>query len=100
MFNITEKAKEKLNSLLQEDENKGKEFWLEMKGMGWTGPKLDLVLDEPRDNDNRLVEDGFDFLLSQEVVLRTKLFRMIIIDYADGVYTDGFKIKGGDSSCG
>ena len=34
MFNITEKAKEKLNSLLQEDENKGKAFRLEMKGMG------------------------------------------------------------------
>ncbi len=63
-------------------------------------PKLDLVLDEPRDNDNRLVENGFDFLLSQEVVLRTKLFRTIIIDYSDGVYTGGFKIKGGYSSCG
>lgn len=95
MFHIADKAKEKLNHLLKEEGNKGKLFRLDMKGMGWSGPKFDLVLDEPKENDNMVREEGIDFLLSPETALRIKLFKDIRIDYSDGVYTGGFKVKAG-----
>ena len=99
MFKITEKAKEKLVSLLSEEGNKGKLVRLAMKGIGWSGPKLELVLDEPREHDSNIVEEGIEFLLGREVVLRSKLFGVVNIDYSDGVYTGGFKVKAGFPSC-
>jgi hypothetical protein len=40
-------------------------------------------------------EEGIDFLLSPETALRIKIFKDIKIDYSDGVYTGGFKVKAG-----
>lgn len=46
---ITDNAKNKLMNIISENSSKGIRVYL--AGMGWGGPRLGMVLDEPKNND-------------------------------------------------
>jgi iron-sulfur cluster assembly protein len=61
-----------------------------------------LVLDEPKDNDEKYDVDGVTYLLDKDLIVQTGEIK---VDFVDSGYSKGFSITsekpvGGDSACG
>ncbi len=95
MVEITDVASGKIKEVLSQ--NPGKHVRVIVRGYGWGGPKLGLVLDEPQGNETAIPINGIDVLISDEV----KAFvEGNTIDYVKEPYREGFTIGAGGCSEG
>jgi iron-sulfur cluster assembly protein len=92
---ITDIAQGKIKEVL--DNNPGKYLRVVFSGIGWGGPKLGLVLDEPKDKEKTTLVNGIEVLISDEA----KHFAdASTIDYIKENYREGFTIGlTGQSAC-
>ncbi len=54
---------------------------------------MGLALDEPRAGDERIEAEGFSFIVGSEVADAIRLYGELLIDYADHLWTKGFKLS-------
>jgi len=97
MINITNKAAEKLNEVIQKADSPEKIMLrVTFAGYGWGGPKLGVALDELK-NDNDEVEEVGDIKVVYDSMLEPYV-NGIVIDYSNSFFNRGFSIRGGSSS--
>ena len=89
-INITNKAREIISEILQNEE--GKFLRLIYNGTGWKGLKLDLALDELKDGDVKLNIGGINVILNKKEKL---YFHTCVIDYIDTFQENTLKITPG-----
>ena len=92
---ITEKAKQALKKLANNEESKNIVFKIVQKGFGWGGPRMGLVQVEPNDSSpqGRMEIDNVKIIWDEEVEDITKTYGEIIIDYIKGIFSEQFTIK-------
>jgi len=88
-INITEKAKQQLENMLREQGQSAKKIRIMMTGIGWSGPRFDVALDEQNKEDANLKIDNFDFILDQKLA---DSITSLTIDYKDFFLSKGFKV--------
>ena len=84
---ITETAKSELLKVLANVS--AKSIRLINQGFGWVGPRLGMVLDEPREEDETVHLQGIDFVYHKH---EKELFDQTVIDYKDSWYGLGFVV--------
>lgn len=97
MVKITKNAAEKFKEILHEKENAEKLMLrVSFGGFGWGGPKLQLTLDELRNNDDKVVEsEGITIIYSTNI---EEYLNGAVIDYSNSWFNKGFSIRGGGTS--
>lgn len=89
MFEVTEKASEKIKELLKDrDDISG--IRIALSQGGWAGPSLGMALDEPKDNDEVFNEGDFTYLVEKGLY---ELVKPIKVDYVDSYMGTGFEIS-------
>lgn len=86
-INLDEKSKEFLISEL--NKNNKSVVRLMIKGFGWGGPKLGIVLDEQRDGDIESTSEGIKFVANEEEAF---VFENTKLVYLNGPSEKGIKI--------
>ena len=99
MITVTDIAAEKLNETIAKEKNpQSTMLRVTFGGYGWGGPKLQLTLDELKNEDDEIVESQ-----GVKVVYESDLeayLSNLVIDYSNKWFDRGFIIKGaGASSC-
>lgn len=89
-IDITDKAREELEKMLQGQEQSNKKVRVVMTGISWRGPKFNVALDEHNDNDTHLKVDGLDFIIDKKL---TESIISFIIDYKDSFFWKGFQVN-------
>lgn len=97
-INITEKAKEELRKVLEENKQNKKSLRIYIAGYGWGGPSFGLALDELKSRDKKVEVGDFTFLIEKDLADNFKGFT---IDYSDNWLRRGFSVipKKGGSTC-
>ena len=99
MFQVTEKANEMIkNFLAGKDEASCIRVYLSQGG--WAGPSLGMALDEPRDDDEVIKDNGITYLIEKQLLEQVK---PINVDFIDMVMGSGFSISSNlkpDGACG
>lgn len=67
-----------------------------IKGFGWGGPSLGVVLDEQTDKDDIVSIEGIDFVADKEISF---ILTDAKISYHKGLFGNSFNITNGTSSC-
>lgn len=88
-IHITEKAAAQLNKMLEEQGPSEKKIRIMMTGIGWSGPRFDVALDEQNNDDVNLTIGNFNFILDKRLATSISAFT---IDYRDLFLTKGFKV--------
>jgi len=95
MIYITKKAKEKVMDLSRQQS--GKYLRLFIRGIGWSGPRLGVALDEPGQNEKPVVIDGVDILVAEHIRPYVDGAR---IDYGKRWFRgEGFTVSASELSC-
>lgn len=92
-----EKTKEALNTKLKEFEKSAVRFMI--KGFGWGGPTLGVVLDEQKSEDITEVVDGITFVVDKD---EEYIFEDCKVVYTKTLFGDSFKVISsavGESTC-
>lgn len=87
MVHITDRAKEKIQEIL--NQNRGKYVRLFIQGMHCGGPTMGLALDEPKENEQPVDVTGIDVLIEDFV---RPLADGTTIDYVNHSHGEGFTI--------
>ena len=100
MFEVTEKANEMISKFFEgKDEVNPIRIFLSQGG--WSGPSLGMALDEPKDDDEIVKNNGFTFLINKELYEQAK---PINVDFVDSGWGQGFSISSnlqlGGGGCG
>ena len=97
MINVTKSAIEKFNEIIQKAKSPEKAMLrVNFGGFGWGGPKLQITLDELKNNNDVVVEaGGIKVIYDSELEAYVK---GIVIDYSNSWFNRGFSISGGNSS--
>ena len=100
MFEVTEKAHEMIQKFFEgKDEINPIRIFLSQGG--WSGPSLGMALDEPKDDDEVVKDNGFTFLINKELYDQAK---PINVDFIDSGMGQGFSISSnlqlGGGGCG
>jgi iron-sulfur cluster assembly protein len=100
MFEVTEKANEMISKFFEgKDEVNPIRIFLSQGG--WSGPSLGMALDEPKDDDEVVKNNGFTFLINKELYEQAK---PINVDFVDSGWGQGFSISSnlqiGGGGCG
>lgn len=97
MVKVTKRAAEKFNEMRQKAENtESAMLRINFGGYGWGGPKLQLALDEVKNDDDVVVNsEGIDIVYSSNL---ESYIDDSIIDYSSNWFNRGFTINGGSSS--
>jgi hypothetical protein len=53
---------------------------------------MGLVLDEPRENDQKIESEGFSFVVASDVADMIRSYGNVLIDYKDHLWTKGFHV--------
>ena len=64
MFQVTEKASEMITSFLK-DKDEPSYVRVFLSQGGWSGPSLGMALDEPKDNDEIIEDNGIKYLIDK-----------------------------------
>lgn len=88
-INITEKAAEQLQNMLQEQELSDKKIRIKMTGIGWGGPRFGVALDEQNEDDTNLKADQFDLIIDRRLADSIKY---LTIDYTNFLFSKGFHV--------
>jgi len=84
-FKLTEKAKEKLNEM----KNENKLIKLAITGYSWCGAKLGIVSEKQSEIEKSYNVDGIDIIVSDEL---EGAIRGAEIDYSTSLFTRGFEV--------
>ena len=100
MFEVTEKANEMISKFFEgKDEVNPIRIFLSQGG--WSGPSLGMALDEPKDDDEVVKNNGFTFLINKDLYEQAK---PINVDFIDSGWGQGFSISSnlqlGGGGCG
>ena len=90
MFEVTEKASEKIKEFLDGQQGNTKSIRILVTDGGWRGPYLVMALDEQKDTDQVFTEKGATFLVDKELFDRA---RPITIDYVLNIMGGGYILK-------
>jgi Fe-S cluster assembly iron-binding protein IscA len=61
---------------------------------------MDLALDEPNTNDEKIEAEGFSFVIAPEVAETIRSYGNLLIDYKENPWTKGFQLSfQGKTSC-
>ena len=100
MFEVTEKANEKIKEFLK-DREEIPAIRIMLSQGGWSGPSLGLALDESKDDDELFNDNGLTFVIEKEFYERIKPVK---VDFIDSTMGSGFNIESNmpkpASSCG
>ncbi len=100
MFEVTEKANEMIQEFFKDKEEVSCVRIFLSQG-GWSGPALGMALDEPKDDDEVVKEDGVTFLINKELYDQAK---PINVDFVESAMGAGFNISSslsiGEGGCG
>ena len=100
MFEVTEKASEMIKGFLK-DKPDPSYIRVFLSQGGWSGPSLGMALDEPKDDDEVVKDNGFTFLINKELYDQAK---PINVDFIDSGMGQGFSISSklqlGGGGCG
>ena len=101
MITITERARDKVLSYLEDEENKGKALRVYVEGGGCAGFQYGLAFDDTRETDLVLEVDGITIAIDP---MSQTYLEGSEIDYVDGLYGAGFKVNNpnatGTCGCG
>ena len=99
MLSVSEKAAEKLREVFAKQKNpENAMLRIAFGGYGWGGPKLQLTLDELKDENDMIIESqGITVVYQNDIEGYVK---NSIVDYSNSWFERGFVIRGsGLSSC-
>ena len=95
MVVITDEARDKIKEALEQ--NQGKSLRIYMDGVGWSGPRLGLALDEPAAEEKATEINGIDVLLDDRI---KPFVQDITLDYVKNNGEEGFMLTTGkEDSC-
>ena len=89
MFEVTEKASEKIKELLK-DKEEIPGIRIVLSQGGWAGPSLGMALDEPRDKDEVFDDKDITYVIEKGLYERIKPIK---VDYVDSYMGAGFDIS-------
>ncbi|MDZ7832662.1 MAG: hypothetical protein U5L07_12985 [Desulfobacterales bacterium] len=89
MFEISPKAKKKIDQILNDRQPEGAIRLMPVSG-GCAGTSIDLFFDKATDADVRLDHDNIDFIIDKAVYEQAK---PIFVDYSDNPVTPGFTVS-------
>jgi iron-sulfur cluster assembly protein len=99
MLEVTEKANEMIKKFF-EDKEEANPIRIFLSQGGWSGPSLGMALDEPKDDDEIVKDNGFTYLINKELFEQAK---PINVDFVDSGMGQGFsissKLQMGDGGC-
>lgn len=91
MFQITEKAEEKIRDFFK-DRMDNLVIRVFLTEGPCNGPMLSLGLSEPREGDEVIEKDGITYLIDKELLADAK---PITVDFEEGILRAGFSIRSG-----
>ena len=99
MITLSQIAAEKLNETIAKEKNpQSTMLRVTFGGYGWGGPKLQLTLDELKDENDIVVESQGIMIVYNSGI--EEYIQNSIVDYSNSWYERGFVIKGSRlSSC-
>ena len=89
MFQITEKAEEKIREIFK-DRKDNLIIRIFLTEGACSGPMLSLGLSEPRENDEVMHKDGMAFLIDRQLFDEAK---PVTVDFEEGILRAGFSIQ-------
>ncbi len=60
---------------------------------------MDLVLDEPKANDEKVEVEGLSFVMNSDVADTIRSYGNVAIDYKEFLWMKGFQLSLGGESC-
>ena len=96
MFEITEKANEMIQDFFK-DKEEDPIIRIFLSQGGWSGPSLAMALDEPKDDDEIVKNDGITFLVNKDLLEKAK---PINVDFTESAMGSGFSISSALSAGG
>ena len=99
MFEVTEKASEKIKELLK-DKEEIPGIRIVLSQGGWSGPSLGMALDEPRDKDEVFDDRDITYMIEKGLY---EMIKPVKVDYVNSYMGAGFDISSSMSagaSCG
>ena len=95
---ITSEAKKMIQKTLNDKDVTNPVVRIYAAGFGWGGPTFGIALDEQKENDYVVKEDGVNYVTEKELIDKYGSF---VVDYSNGWLYKGFKIQPsyGGSSC-
>ena len=91
MFEVTEKASEKIKELLK-DREEIPGIRIVLSQGGWAGPSLGMALDEPGDKDEVFDDRALTYVIEKGLYERIKPVK---VDYVESSMGAGFDISSG-----
>ena len=88
LVDVTSKAKDKLNELLEGKEAE-KSLRIYIAGYGWGGPTFGMALEEAKDGDEKVATEGFNFVVEEDL---KEIYEQFTIDYSDSWLRKGFVV--------
>lgn len=88
-INISEDAQKELKRVLDKKKLPNHSLRIFRQSIGWGGPVLSMSLDESKDEDISIEEEGFKFLIDGRLSINIS---KINIDYSNGWFRKGFRI--------
>ena len=99
MLQVTEKANEIIQGFL-EDKDETSCIRVYLSQGGWAGPSLGMALDEPREDDEVIKDNGITYLIEKQLFDQVK---PINVDFTETAMGSGFSISSNlkpDGACG
>lgn len=98
MIHISKRASEKFKESQQDSQ--AKLFRVFISGIGWGGPRMGLVLDEPTANDEKIEVQGISLIMVSEVANAIRAYGNLVIDYRNNWWNRGFQLSlSGQGGC-
>ena len=91
MFEVTEKASEKIKELLK-DREEIPGIRIVLSQGGWAGPSLGMALDEPGEKDEVFEDRDLTYVIEKGLYEKIKPLK---VDYVDSYMGAGFDISSG-----
>lgn len=97
-INVTKEAKDMIKKTLEDKNVTNPVVRIYMAGFGWGGPNFGIALDEQKDNDFNIEDEGINYVVEDELIKKYGGFE---VDYSTGWLYKGFKVRAsyGGSSC-
>lgn len=97
-INITDKAKEMIKKTLNDKKINDPVIRIYIAGIGWGGPSFGIALDEQKENDLVVEDDGINYVVEDDLVSKYGGFS---VDYSTNWLHKGFTVKPsyGGSNC-
>ena len=91
---ITDSAKTFIQEIMKQHDLKG--IRLFMAGVGWSGPKMGLALEEPSENDVVETINGIQVAIEKDILANSEA---ITLDYQETASGSGLVMLGNDNCC-